>query len=64
MVSRKGFEPPTAALEGHCSIQLSYRDIQFSMEQVNYTIVFDSFQEFFNINSHLLVRNQRLRQHF
>lgn len=24
MVSQKGFEPLTAALEGHCSIQLSY----------------------------------------
>lgn len=25
MVRREGFEPPTHALEGHCSIQLSYR---------------------------------------
>ena len=25
MVSLKGFEPPTNALEGRCSIQLSYR---------------------------------------
>ena len=27
LASRKGFEPPTPALGGRCSIQLSYRDI-------------------------------------
>ncbi len=27
MTSRKGFEPPTVRLEGACSIQLSYRDM-------------------------------------
>lgn len=26
-VSQEGFEPPTDALEGRCSIQLSYWDI-------------------------------------
>ena len=25
LARREGFEPPTHALEGHCSIQLSYR---------------------------------------
>ena len=27
MVRLEGFEPPTFALEGHCSIQLSYKRI-------------------------------------
>jgi hypothetical protein len=27
LVRREGLEPPTHALEGHCSIQLSYRRI-------------------------------------
>ena len=29
VVRREGLEPPTHALEGHCSIQLSYRRILF-----------------------------------
>ena len=32
MVSQEGFEPPTPALEGRCSIQLSYWDDLFPFE--------------------------------
>ena len=34
LVRREGFEPPTHALEGHCSIQLSYRRTRFRQDKI------------------------------
>ena len=32
MASLEGFEPTTRCLEGSCSVQLSYRDEQFTLK--------------------------------
>ena len=67
LVSQERFERPTDALEGRCSIQLSYWDMNklFSM-LIHYTILFFNFQYLFLIFrkfSYYLYRFQHFLRH-